>query len=97
MSDLSGSLTLEEFTKRIYNGKTVYLTGAISGNATQAIFFYPNSIKPRAVSIGPTINVFNTEIVAWNNYVIHDDVLSVDLQKASVSGEACGVYVQLTY
>lgn len=97
ITEINGSLTLEEFTKRIYNGKTVFLIGMITGDVTQAVFFYPNSIKPKTVNINPSINVFNVELVAWNSYSINNDILLVNLQKASVSGRACGTYVKLTY
>ena len=35
---LNGSLTLETFTKRIYNGRTVFLIGMIIGDAAVAVF-----------------------------------------------------------
>ena len=88
---------MEEFTKRIYNGRTVFLIGMITGDATQAFFFYPNSIKPKSVNIVDQINIFNTGIADWQSYSINDDVLVVNLQQASVPGRACGVYVKLTY
>ena len=98
VADLNGSLTtLEEFTKRIYNGKTVFLTGVITGDATVAVLYYPNSIKPQSVNIANQINIFNTRIVDLQSYSINDDVLLVNLQQASVPGRACGVYVKLTY
>ena len=59
-SCLNGSLTLETFTKRIYNDRTVFLTGVITGDATVAALYYPNSIKPQSVNIVNQINIFNT-------------------------------------
>lgn len=98
ITEINGSLTtLEEFTKRIYNGKTVFLTGVITGDATVAVLYYPNSIKPQSVNIANQINIFNTRIVDLQSYSINDDVLLVNLQQASVPGRACGVYVKLTY
>lgn len=97
ISDLNGSLTLEEFTKRIYNDKTVFLTGAITGDAAVAIFFYPNFIKPKSVNILNQINIFNTGIADLQSYSINNEVLVVNLQQASVPGRVCGVYVKLTY
>ena len=94
---LNGSLTLEEFTKRIYNDKTIFLTGVISGDAAVAVFYYPNSIKPQSVNIINQINIFNTGIADLQSYSINNEVLVVNLQQASVPGRACGVYVKLTY
>ena len=93
----NGSLTLETFTKRIYNDRTVFLTGVITGDATVAALYYPNSIKPQSVNIVNQINIFNTGIVDLQSYSINDDILVVNLQQASVPGRACGAYVKLTY
>ena len=97
ISDLNGSLTLETFTKRIYNDRTVFLTGMITGDAAVAVFYYPNSIKPQSVNIVNQINIFNTGTADLQSYSINNDVLVVNLQQASVPGRACGVYVKLTY
>ena len=97
VADLNGSLTLEEFTKRIYNDKTLFLTGVISGDAAVAVFYYPNSIKPKSVNILNQINIFNTGIADLQSYSINNEVLIVNLQQASVPGRACGVYAKLTY
>lgn len=97
VADLNGSLTLETFTKRIYNDRTVFLTGVITGDATIAALYYPNSIKPQSVNIANQINIFNTGITDVQSYSINDDILLVNLQQASVSGRACGAYVKLTY
>lgn len=97
ITEINGSLTLETFTKRIYNDRTVFLTGAITGDATVAALYYPNSIKPQSVNIVNQINIFNTGIADAQSYSINDDILVVNLQQASVSGRACGAYVKLTY
>ena len=81
----------------VYNDRTVYLTGMITGDATQAVFSYPNSIKPQSVNIVNQINIFNTGTADLQSYSINNEVLVVNLQQASVPGRACGVYVKLTY
>ena len=97
MLPFAASAELEMFTKRIYNDKTVFLTGMITGDATVAVFYYPNLIKPQSVNIVNQINIFNTGIADLQSYSINNEVLVVNLQQASVPGRACGVYVKLTY